>query len=921
MTVEQWLGEDNQLGLDIWNKKYRYQDETFDQWIDRVSGGNADVAELIRQKKFLFGGRILSNRGLAKDGRKITYSNCYVLEKPQDNLESIFETSTKLARTYSYGGGCGVDISELSPAGAKINNAAKETSGAVSFMDLYSLTTELIGQNGRRGALMISMSVHHPDIIEFIKLKTDLNRVTKANISVRVTDDFMEAVEDDKMFRLWFKREETSEVIEKQVRARDIMKLIAQVNWDYGEPGMLFWDTISNYNLLQHNSKFEYAGTNPCFPGDTLIPVHTKKGRVFKKLESLVGKTPEVYCRDSTGNTIIVPADKVWKTRREPQQLIKISFYNGSYIKCTPDHLFYIKDKNWVMAKDLKPNTILFSGDEDRVYQVKALYSVGQRQYVYDIHVPGVHNFYVKPSRSDDASIGVCVSNCGEEPLPAGGSCLLGSINLSEFVNNPFTECAYFDFPSFCDAVETCVVALNEVLDEGLSLHPLAEQRESVARWRQIGLGIMGLADMLIKLGIKYGSAKSIDMCDEIGWHMAYCSMKASAMLAKDSGPFIEYDPNVIQSDYFQKQFEDSPHLAEYVSKHGLRNSQILTIAPTGSISTMLGVSGGIEPVFSYYYERKTESLHGEDKYYKVYAKIVEDFIETNSEYHHDNLPDYFVNAMNLDYHDRVNMQSIWQSHIDASISSTVNVPESFTVEEVEDLYMKAWKSGCKGITLFRNNCKRVGILTPESSKEEKASVEDKRLVESEEVSCNLPRGMVIDASDSNIVGLKRKLTTGCGTLHCVAFFNTISGELVETYLSKGSTGGCNNFMIGLSRMISLAARGGVPIAKIIDQLNSTGVCPSYSARCATKKDTSKGSCCPMAVGNALRDMYREIHSGFVAGPATVTIKEEVKEHSYIESLDIMEDKNETHCPECGTPLVFEGGCNICKNCGWSRCS
>ena len=150
MTVEEWLGKDNGIGIDIWERKYRNESETFDEWLKRISGGNKEVEEIIKNKKFLFGGRILSNRGLDKTGRKISLSNCYVITPPTDSIESIFECATKLARTYSYGGGCGVDISQLAPKGAKVNNAAKETSGSVSFMDLYSLVTGLIGQNGRR---------------------------------------------------------------------------------------------------------------------------------------------------------------------------------------------------------------------------------------------------------------------------------------------------------------------------------------------------------------------------------------------------------------------------------------------------------------------------------------------------------------------------------------------------------------------------------------------------------------------------------------------------------------------------------------------------------------------------------------------------------------------------------------------------
>lgn len=902
MIIEEWLGKENNIGIDIWKRKYQYKDESFDDWVYRVSAGDEKVMDLIYSKKFLFGGRILANRGLYKDGRKISYSNCYVISQPEDSLESIFETSSKLARTYSYGGGCGIDISKLAPKGAKVRNAAKETSGAISFMDLFSLTTELIGQNGRRGALMISMSVDHPDIIDFIKVKTDLNRVTKANISIRVSNNFMEAVVNDDTFKLHYTREATGEVIERTVKARDIMHLMSETNWDYGEPGMLFWDRISNYNLLSTTPKFEYAGTNPCFTGDTLIPIKVDDELKYVTIKSLVGKRPEVYCKDSNGATVTRQADRVCRTRKD-SEVVRIIFKNGSYLKCTPDHLFYVDGRNWVMAKDIVSDTQLFSGIDDQTYIVQQVHTESELQDVYDISVPGLHNFFVVPSGQEYHDYGVLASNCGEEPLPAGGSCLLGSINLSEFVIDAFKSNARFDFDSFSECVRLCVRALNDVLDEGLPLHPLQEQRDSVSRWRQIGLGIMGLADMLIKLGIRYGSKESLDICNQIGTIMANCAIHESSMIAKEQGKYPEYVEEVRKSSFYTENIYKYTQIDDDVVKYGMRNSQLLTIAPTGTLSTMLGISGGIEPIFSFQYTRKTESLYGRDKYYNVNAKIVDDFLCVRSEYTADNLPDYFVDAMTIDYSDRVSMQSTWQKHIDASISSTVNVPEDFKVEDVERMYIEAWEKGCKGITLFRNNCKRLGILTTEP-------IKDKNLDEYE-----LRRGEILEVSD-NVIGLKRKLMTGCGTLHCEAFFDPNTGNLLETYLSKGSTGGCNNFMIGLSRMISISARGGVPLKDILDQLNSTGACPSYVARRAKYGDTSKGSCCPMAVGNALLDMSKQINSNL--SDYSKIISNNVKTHH--ESLIIIED-NDATCPECGSILTFEGGCNICKNCGYSRCS
>lgn len=237
-------------------------------------------------------------------------------------------------------------------------------------MDLYSTVTGLIGQNGRRGALMISIPCDHPDLEDFIKIKQNTDKVTKANISIRVTDEFMQAVANRKPYTLKFVREETGEEITKEIDAHEVFMKMCESNWDWGEPGLLFWDNIEKYNLLSEDNSFKYAGVNPC----------------------------------------------------------------------------------------------------------------------------------------------------AEEPLPAGGACLLGSINLSEFVSDDGTEFEYGDFEN---TVRISVKALNDVLDEGLPLHPLQEQRDSVHDWRQIGLGIFGLADMLIKMDIKYGSPESIKLCDKIGYSMA----------------------------------------------------------------------------------------------------------------------------------------------------------------------------------------------------------------------------------------------------------------------------------------------------------------------------------------------------------------------------------------------------------------
>lgn len=716
MELQDW--KLSELGEDIWKKKYQRNGESFEDWLERVSGGDTQVAQLIVDKKFLFGGRILSNRGITDRG--VTYSNCYVIEPPHDSIEGIYEAAVKLARTFSYGGGCGVDISTLRPKGAEVHNAALTTSGAVSFMDVLEQTARVIGQNGRRGALMISMDSSHPDIHDFIDAKLD-NKLEKCNISVRMSDDDME-------------------------NKPDILDHIALNNYDWAEPGILYWDTIKRYNLLDEFANFEYAGVNPC----------------------------------------------------------------------------------------------------------------------------------------------------AEEPLPAGGSCLLGALNLSEFVENPFTDKAAFNIPEFKSAVRIAIRALNDVLDEGLELHPLEEQRNSVRDWRQIGLGIMGFADMLLKMRCQYDSSRALDIIEIIGKTLVNTGLEESALLAMDTEPFPECDLRLILASTFITVLRNSnvieDNTIDLIKRYGLRNSQLFTIAPTGSISTMLGVSGGVEPIFATHYTRKTQSLHGEDVYYNVYTPIIQKMIDTGviSEENVSTI----ATAQNIDPFDRVTIQAQWQRFIDASISSTVNVTNDTTVETIRDLYQAAWEEGCKGLTIYRAGCKKEGVLVVDTPKEQTT-----------ENTIHIP---ITDTSIDNCVAYGTQLTTGCGSLWMSVYFHKKTGQLCHIFLDKGSTGGCNSFMIGLSRMISYAGKLGGTVEGICDQLNSVPACPSYSVRTALKKDTSAGKCCPSAIGRALMELkqrYIEDHIEMSTG--------ELKQ----------EEMTVNNCPECGAKLNFTGGCNSCPECGWSRCS
>jgi len=753
MDIASWLGKDNKLGMDIWEKKYKYDGETFNEWLERVSGGDQELKEMIANKEFIFAGRILSNRGLYKLGRKITYSNCYVIAPPEDNLESIFDTAKKLARTYSYGGGCGVDISKLRPKGSEVNNSAKYTTGSISFMELYNLTTDIIGQKGRRGALMISIDVNHPDVSEFISIKSDLNKIQKANISVRVDANFMKAIIEGLQFVTEFLVEDTGEVITKEIDARKLFKELARQNWKFAEPGILFWDRISKWNLLSEDEEFEYAGTNPC----------------------------------------------------------------------------------------------------------------------------------------------------AEEPLPAGGSCLLGSLILPTFV-----EGKEFNFDRLASAVQKSVKALNDVLDEGLPLHPLEEQRESVRDWRQIGLGILGVGDLLIKLGLKYGSPESLEFCDNIAKVIVDNALKASALLAKDFGAYPKYKANkVLKSEFLLENA--SIETFELIEKYGLRNSQLLTIAPTGSIGTMLETSTGIEPNFAFSYVRKTESLHGEDVFYKVFIPIAKKYMEENNIIDEEDLPEYFVTAQNLNPYDRIKMQGIWQKRIDASISSTINLVNKVSVEEVEKLYLEAWKNGLKGMTIYRAGCDREGILTVTPKTEKK--VEELTLP-------TIPRGELKPIAPDTIY-YPTTMRIGCGKLKVMIGYSPSERAIQDLYVIRSGVGGCEKNIQAVAIYMSGILRLGGNLFMLEKAIAGVSGCTSFAVARSKNQEISKGNTCPSAILNILKNFEKDM--GLDAHEKAIQ-KIDEEERKEIEEISEREADYVTRCPECGEIIDVTGGCYTCRSCGFSKC-
>lgn len=731
-----WVGEGYQLGYDIWNNKYRFNGESFDEWVERVSGGDKELAELIENRCFLFGGRTLASRGT---GNGQSFSNCYSSGYAPDSVEGMLELNKKLALTYKASGGQGLSLSLVRPKGSPVKGGVFTSDGIVPFMEIFNQTTASISQGGsRKGALMMSLSVWHPEIETFISIKDGTGKITKANLSVEIDDEFMQLVKNG-VTEYTYVNSVFGTV--NTINPTELYNKIMKRAWSSAEPGVIFTNRFRNYNLMEKHDEYKIITSNPC----------------------------------------------------------------------------------------------------------------------------------------------------GEQPLPEHGACNLGSINLAEYVINPYTKDATFDFKKFRKDVGTCIKALDDVLEEGKDLHALEEQRTMAKNYRNIGLGVMGYGTALMSMGIAYGGEDAKKLTEEIMRVMFNSAVEKSADLAKELGTFPKYDEKILDGEIFGLVDE---RIMKKVREYGLRNCSLLSIAPSGSIGTCLNISTGLEPYYSLSYKRKTESLHGDkDVYYTVEVETAKKsravFGDTPC-----------VSAMDINWRDRVEIQGIMQKYIDTAISSTVNVKEQTSVEELRDLYLYAWEQGLKGITIYREGSFEA-IL---STKTEEPKVEEVK---------ELQRGEIAPKPE-NLVGDRFEVKHGCGsyTLHVYRDPNT--GKIFDCWINSKSQG-CTSNVQTIAVTLSLLLRAGVPLERIEKALNGTGACPSFmvgkiQGRC------SEGKSC----GTAIIQILKKCQAKEIIKEAEVV--EKTGEKIEVKSTPKVITGKKRECPECGAEFVPEGGCWSCPTCGYTKC-
>jgi ribonucleoside-diphosphate reductase alpha chain len=700
---------------------------------------------LLSDFRMVPGGRILHAIG---NPHPVTALNCYVLPAPHDSLQGIYHTAWELAETFKRGGGCGVDLSSLRPKHAPVHNAARLSTGAVSFMELYSVTTGLIGQQGRRGALMLTLADSHPDVLDFCRSKRHLQQVRYANISVRVTDALMQAVERDAEWQLQYTNAADRIAIQRVVRARELWEALLTGARDVAEPGCLFWDTVQRFSVSDRYPGMAVVSTNPC----------------------------------------------------------------------------------------------------------------------------------------------------GEEALEPYGDCCLGSVNLPAFVVAPFTPHATLDLRSLEKAVRIAVRFLDDVLTWNQGLHPLPQHAEAAARGRRIGLGMMGLADLLCQLGLKYDTDAAIAKAAEVVEQVKLWAYDASADLAAEKGVFPAFEA----ARHFDNPFFASfpPALLEKLAQQGLRNVTLLTIAPTGTIAALAGCTSGIEPIFALSYTRRSESLS--EREFTVVHPLAVQYRMTHHLAADAGLPDCFTTAHDIDPEKRVLMQATLQRHIDQAISSTINLPREASRDTVERIYRQAWQTGCKGITVYREGAREGILLTAAEAHKTQTAAEGVRIA---------PRPPMLP-------GMTFRQTTPLGTAF-ITVNHTDQGlhEPFEVFVRLGKAGSdLEADAEALGRLISLILRLSSPssrvarVHEIIEQLEMIGGAHSIHFGPARVRSLADG---------IARVLARYLEHAAPGEAVTTLLADAPDTHDSRPPLSSGAD----FCPRCRrVAFVSVMGCRQCVECGFREC-
>ncbi len=746
--------------------------------------------------------------GIGNKHQVVSLSNCFVIgeDHPADSYGGILKTDQEQVQLMKRRGGVGHDLSHIRPKGSPVKNSALTSTGIVPFMERYSNSTREVAQDGRRGALMLSVSIKHPDAEDFINAKLEQGKITGANISIKLDDEFMNAVHENKPYTQKYPVDSKTPSFTKTIDARKLWNKIIHNAWKSAEPGILFWDTIIKESV------------------------------------------PDCY------------SDLGYKT--------------------------------------------------------------------------------------------ISTNPCGEIPLCPHDSCRLLAINLYSYVDAPFTKKAKFNFNLFKKHVAAAQRIMDDIIDlelekidgilEKINKDPETEEIKRVERklWQNIkykaeegrrtGVGITAEGDMLAALGITYGSENSIDFSTEVHKTLAVEAYRSSVNMAKERGAFAIYDNQRENKNPFILRLKnEDEQLYTEMTKYGRRNIALLTIAPTGTTSLMTQTTSGIEPVFMPVYTRRrkvnpndadstvsfTDELGDTWEEYTVFHHKFITWLKANG-YDYDEVKNYDTEALNelvkkspynkatandVDWLSKVKMQGSIQKWVDHSISVTINLPNDATEDLVGQLYFEAWKSGCKGVTVYRDGS-RAGVLV--SKKEEK-----------DVISKVLKRPKVLDADIVRFSNNSEKW---------IAFIGLLNGRPYEIF-----TGLVDDDVLPIPKSINIGK-----IIKNKDEEGNTRYDFQYINKYGYKTtleglshkfnkefwNYAKLISSVLRYGMPISNVVYLVSSLQLDNETINTWKTGVERALKKYIPDGTKAKGQT-CPNCGSDsLVYQEGCLICQNCGSSKC-
>lgn len=790
-----------------------------DKYNDDDKLSEDEIFKLFDKFKYVVpGGSVLAGLGSLVP---VSLSNCFVIDSPEDSYDSIMKSRNYMCQLMKRRGGTGKDISKIRPRGAKVNNAAVTSTGAASFMDVDSAIVNEVALQGRRGALMLTLSIMHPDIEEFIEKKQDLTKVTGANISVKVSDSFMKAVEEKTDYLLRY-------------------PIDAEVD----------------------NEKYMIDE----YPYDVLIDI----------------------------------------TEDQPSN-------NKCYIKKVNAKRLW--DKLIHCAWNTAEPGIIF---EDRMH---------------DYAPDGVYEDYKM----------VSTNPCGEIGMNKD-SCRLIAMNLSSYVDNPYTSEAEFNFELFKehayktlklgdDLVDLEMEQVDKILGT-LRENDVAEReiwemlRGTAMDVRRMGLGFTGLGDMFAMLGIKYGSDESLTFVDKMLDVMFKSQLESTIKLAKSRGKFTKFDAkleggedlNTPQNSFFAMIYDKYPELWQEMMKYGRRNISWSTLAPCGTLSIMTRTTSGVEPLFMPFYERKRKCVNPTDRVdyvdkvgekYMVFVIVhnglkrwahinkgismeeLDDYNVTQWQALYEESPYYGACAQELDWRTRNSMQGHIQFYVSHSISSTCNLDNAVTEEEVSELYFDAWCKGCKGTTIYRDGC-REGVLTQITKKKE-----DDKFNDSDVSAPKRPKTLEADFYTTKVKGELFYVMIGLyqGKPYEIFVYRPTGEDATKTIKNhKGAITKVkkNHYrfdsdIVEIENLSSKLNTEELATVLYSSMLMRTGAKLKYIVKVSKKVDDNITS--------------------FTAAMNRIISK-------YIPN-EVIEGEV---CPECGGKIIRENGCQHCSQCEWSKC-